>query len=122
MVVVQSVIRLVTSDGKVSWEPSPSLITTVGGERFIKISQKAKGFAKIVAHNCPQPCSKQSVASSIGYRHVMSLRQEALLADLAAEDRENVPALFQGFQAEPAEEDKPKLTKKEVEKRRPLHV
>ena len=124
MVVVHSIIRLTSLDGKVRWEPSPSLLTTVNGERFVQIPQQARGFAKLVFHNCPDlvPGTSMSLDQSRGYKHVLQLRHEALLADLEAEDQENVPALFQGHQAEPPEAKKRKLSVDEVRRRRPCSV
>ena len=123
LVQVEQVFRISSPDGKVRFEPPAALLESIDGAKFMKVPQTHRGLARLVFHDCPGfPCAdghSYSLAASIGYKKIMTWRNEAQLAEFKSEDAEAIPDLFKGHQAEDEEQPAAKICKATMLKRRP---
>ena len=91
--------RLTTDDGQAKWEVDNHHVVEVGDTLFVKLPRPAAGFSKLVFHKCdqvPKPLPRNySLTASLGYIELQKQRNQKQSEDLLAQDREQIPSLFQ---------------------------
>ena len=113
---IERLWRITSSDGLAKWEVDNNCVVDVGGALYVKLPRSATGFSKLVFHKCdqvPKPLPRNySLTASIGYTELQQQRNQRQSDDLVAQDRQNLPCLFQACAAAPK---KQRTTRKHIQ-------